>query len=104
METDIKDYWYTHHDITIPDCNNIDWQSSRWVAKGLPVNKQRLFHNFQSAILVIAITGKKSRFFKVFKLPGKKSVTTVSKENFKKKSDDDDGGFQQQIPQRFIDR
>ena len=55
METDIKDYWYTHHDITIPDCNNIDWQSSRWVAKGLPVNKQRLFHNFQPAILVIAI-------------------------------------------------
>ena len=47
---------------------------------------------------------KKSRFFKVFKLPGKKSITTVSKENFEKKSDDDDGGFQQQIPQRFIDR
>ena len=47
---------------------------------------------------------EKKLFFKVFKLPGKKSITTVSKENFEKKSDDDDGGFQQQIPQRFIDR
>ena len=30
-------------------------------------------------------TGKKSRFFKVFKLPGTKCITTVSKENFEKK-------------------
>ena len=46
-------------------------------------------------------TGKKSRVFKVFELPGTKCITTVSKENFKKKSDDDDGGFQQQSPQRL---
>ena len=29
--------------------------------------------------------GKKAVFFKVFKLPGKKCTTTVSKENFEKK-------------------
>ena len=38
-------------------------------------------------------TGKKSRFFKVFKVPGKKCITTVSKENFEKKSDGDNGGI-----------
>ena len=53
---------------------------------------------------VILYTGKKSRFFKVFKRTWKRCITTVSKENFEKKSDDDDGGLQQQSPQRLIDR
>ena len=35
---------------------------------------------------------KKKCFFKVFKLPGIKCITTVSKENVQKKSDDQDGG------------
>ena len=35
---------------------------------------------------------KKKLFFKVFKLPGIKCITTVSKENVQKKSDDQDGG------------
>ena len=41
-------------------------------------------------------TGKKSRFFKVFKVPGKRFVTTVSKKTVEKKlrrSVNDNGGF-----------
>ena len=38
------------------------------------------------------------------KLPGIKCITTVLKENVRKKSGDDNGGFQQQSPQRLIDR
>ena len=31
-------------------------------------------------------------------------MTTVSKKNVQKRSDDDNGGFQQQSPQRLVDR
>ena len=41
---------------------------------------------------------------KKWKVPGKKCITTVSKETSKKKWRRDDGGFQQQSPQRLDDR
>ena len=51
-------------------------------------------------------TGKKNRFFKVFKVAGKKCITTV-KQKIKKKTlrrcANDHGEFQQQSPQRLVD-
>ena len=52
----------------------------------------------------LTITGKKGVFLRFLKVAGKIFITTVSKKNFQKKSDDDNGGFQQQVPQRFVDR
>ena len=37
---------------------------------------------------MIGCTGKKSRVFKVFKVAGKRFITTVSKKNVQKKSDE----------------
>ena len=48
-------------------------------------------------------TGKKSHFFKVFKEPGKKCITMVSKDTSKNALMKDHGGFQQQSPQRLVD-
>ena len=48
------------------------------------------------------ITGKKNRFFKVFKVAGKKCITAVSKKKRSKNKETDHGGFQQQSPQRLV--
>ena len=49
-------------------------------------------------------TGKKPRFFKVFKKQLVQEYNYGIKKNLLKKSDDDNGGFQQQSPQRLLDR
>ena len=49
------------------------------------------------------VTGKKSRFFKVFNEAGKRFMTTVSKKNVQKKVTKDHGGFHQQSPQQLDD-
>ena len=48
-------------------------------------------------------TGKKRRFFKVFKVAGKIFITTVSKKNVQKKSDEGPWWISTTSPQRFVD-
>ena len=64
--------------VTVP----LSWSKS-WLRKS---GTHKCAAKLKAAIIESHIsTGKKNRFFKVFKVPGKKCITTVSKENFKKK-------------------
>ena len=55
-------------------------------------------------VFLLLYTGKKRRFFKVFKVAGKIFITTVSKENFEKSEDETMVEFHPQSTQRLIIR
>ena len=45
-EPKLLDYWHSHHDIPIPNCDNIDWEPSAVAVRRLPLGKKRWHFKF----------------------------------------------------------
>ena len=47
-EQTLQDYWHSHHNLPIDNCDDVDWEVSRLATKRLSIGKQRWIVEFWS--------------------------------------------------------
>ena len=47
-ERTLQEYWHSHHDLPIANCDDVDWEVSRLATKRLSIGKQRWIVKFWS--------------------------------------------------------